>query len=494
MNYIDPSTPASRDPNRKGTKIQRYPDRRDVGAWREEYQRRRRAYLGEPYTVGEVKELHLFRLYNRTQAQDSLKTRRITRDYKFVCDTDAAALLAGGLNVRTDDPAAQEFADRTWRWSRVNDHLHRWCLCHAVDGDTFLEVMRVPRGAATVVQLVRYPPEYCNPFYDATGTYLERVVVEYETERPQMLDAEGEWQGGEVVKVVREITNSTIRVWVDGVEQAPGENGAGEHGLGVVPFVHVGFAPFSDPERSLNAGHAIDETLATLDSLLTQMQAIGNRYADPIPLFIGAFLSDADKTSWQQGNAISLPEGVTVEMLTGDLSNYQTLANVVQEERNALRQALPEFVFAEAGAAASGAALTTRAHAFSMKMEPVRMRFWRALAVALGYALAMSADTMWDPNTHDVYTVEGGPVFPADKAAALTLRTAALDAGLLRPVDVVRWEQAAGIVDADLDPETYTRQAEADMAARDERVAALLAQAGMTSSDAARMDAAAFEE
>ena len=459
MNYYDPSTPASRDPNRKGTKIRRYPDTRDRGAWGEEYQRRRRSYLGEPYTVGEVKELHLFRLYNRTQSQDSLKTRRITRDYKFVCDTDATALHGGGLNLSAKEPGAQEFGDRTWRWSKIADHLHRWCVNHAVDGDTFFEVMRTMRGEAEVVQIVRHPPEYCTPFYDDTGTFLKRMVIEYETDTEMALNEQGEWASIPAVRVVRELTTTSVNVWIDGVRQEPGENGAGEHGLGVVPGTHVGFAPFCEPERSLGAGHAIDETLATLDSLLTQMQAIGNRYADPLPVFIGAYMSNEDKTNWQQGNAISLPPGVTIEMLTGDLSNYSTLADVVQEERNALRQSLPEFVFSEAGASSSGAALTTRAHAFVMKIEPVRQRFWRALAYCTGLGLAMSADTMYDPLTHDVYAVKGGPVFPADQMRELDMIGKALAEGLIKHADAVVRLQSMGLAPMDVDPETYSVEA-----------------------------------
>ena len=484
-NYRDPNKPASIDPNRRGGGLNRYPGRRNITAWAAEYRRRRATYLGEPYTSGEVKDLHLFRLENRLQTEDVLRTRRITRDYKYVCDVDASALLGGGLNLSAEDAGPQAFGDRTWRWSRIPDHLHRWCVNHAVEGDTYWEVARVKRGAATVVQIVRHQTDTVDVWYDPTGTFIERAVIMHETEPSTRFDEGGSEVDVPAVLVVRELLPDRVNVWLDDVKQPDGQSGAGAHGLGVVPLVHVGFAPFCDPEHSLGAGHAIDETLCMLDSILTQLQAIGNRYADPIPVFMGGFMASADVSSWRQGSALNMPPGSTVDMLTGDLSNYGTLADVVQAERDALRSSLPEFVFAEAGSAASGAALTTRAHAFSMKIEPVRQRFWRGLALATGYALAMSAHTMFDADTHDVFTVQGGPVFPADRKSVLEMLRAAMDLGLLRPIDAVKRLQSMDIIGKDEDPEEYLALAEADMHARDERVAALLAQSGMTASEGA---------
>lgn len=484
-NYIDPSTPASKDPNRKGNASRRYPGRRDMPAWAAEYHRRRATYLGEPYTQNEVKSLHLFRLENRLQTEDVLRTRRITRDYKFICDTDAGAIAAGGLNLSAKDVGQQEFGDRTWAWSKVAANLHRWTLSHAVDGDSHFEVMRVQRGEAIVVQIVKRPAETVDVFYDDTETWIERAVITYTAEATTELDAQGQEVYVPAKTIRRELTATHVNVWIDDAPQPEGENGAGPHFLGVVPLVHVGFRPFCEPEHSLGAGHAIDETLAMLDSLLTQLQAIGNRYADPIPVFAGAFLAESDVSQWRQGSALNMPTGATVDMMTGDLSNYSTLADVVQAERDALRQSLPEFIFSESGASASGAALTTRAHAFSMKMEPIRQRYWDALALATAYALAMDARVPYDPRTHDVYKVTGGPVFPADKMRELDLLAKAMDLGLIRPVDAVERLQAMGMIAVDEDPQEYLEAAEADLAARDERVAGLLARSGMTMTEGA---------
>ena len=464
MNYIDPSTPGSRLP-KSGNSARRLPGPRDVSGWSREYERRRAAYRGDPYTDGEIKELGLFRLQNRAQDANALRTRRVTRDYKFVCDVDASAIHGGGLTLHTDT-GALDAADRVWAWSRLAAHLPRWSMNFAVDGDFYLECVRVMRGAAPMVVFVNRAPELVDPQYDATGTFLERVTIAFTTD--PTVDKDGKDVPGQHIR--RVLTRDRIDVWVDERKQEDlGVWGAGPHALGEVPIVHVGFKGFGEPEHSLGAGHGIDETLSALDSMLTQLLAIGNRYADPLPVFAAAAL-----------DAVALPEAASVDMLVGALSNYGTIADVIQSERDALRQGFPEFVFSETSAAASGAALTTRAHAFTQKIEPVRRAFWRGLEVATSYALAMSNRVAWDAATHDVFRVTGGPVFPADKATDVALMGDLMDRGIFHPLDAVKRLQAMSLVDADLDPEEYLERAEASMFMRDERLSAAMRAAGLT--------------
>lgn len=475
MNFIDPSTPGSKLP-KNSRSARRLPGPRDVPGWAREYERRRAAYRGDPYTDGEIKELGLFRLQNRAQDANALRTRRVTRDYKFVCDVDAAAIHGGGLTLHTDTGALSA-AERVWAWSRVGAHLPRWALNFAVDGDFYLECVRVMRGAAPMVVFVSRAPEIVDPQYDATGTFLERVTIAFTTD--PTVDKNGKDVPGQHIR--RVLTQDRIDVYVDGQKQEDlGVWGAGPHALGQVPLVHVGFKGFGEPEHSLGAGHGIDETLSALDSMLTQLLAIGNRYADPLPVFAAAALDAEALTDWRGGSALALPEGASVDMLVGDLSNYGTIADVIQSERDALRQGFPEFVFSETSAAASGAALTTRAHAFTQKIEPVRRAFWRGLEVATSYALAMSNRVAWDAATHDVFRVTGGPVFPADKATDVALMGDLMDRGIFHPLDAVKRLQSMSLVDSSLDPEEYLERAEASMFMRDERLSAAMRAAGLT--------------
>ena len=80
-----------------GLSLRRYPESRQQ--WLDLYQRRHEAYVGDPYTVADMKTLHLFRALD--ESGDVLaETRRLTRDVQFVVDTHVDAILAEGRAIR----------------------------------------------------------------------------------------------------------------------------------------------------------------------------------------------------------------------------------------------------------------------------------------------------------------------------------------------------------------------------------------------------------
>jgi hypothetical protein len=202
-----------------------------------------------------------------------------------------------------------------------------------------------------------------------------------------------------------------------------------------------------------------------IDSARSQVQAIVTRHANPILAMIGARLANGESLQ-TIGKTIALPEGTSVAWLEAELTGVQVALNQADSMRTAMQQTLPEFLFVESGASASGTALSYRAGAFVAKIEPIRQAMYRALALCVGWGVAIDRSQRWAP-TLDVYQVDGGDALPMDVAASASLYVSLGEQGWLTGPDVVRRLQGLQLVSSDEDPAGYYARAQGDKAARD---------------------------
>lgn len=431
--------------------------------WVQEYNRRHRAYVGEPYSVSEIKHLHLFRALD--ESGDILaETRRLTQDYRFVCDTDTAALLGDGLSLQGDDDRDRAEGNAVWRRSGVRRHAERFGRELAVKGDLFFEAILGADGAGRVVA---YSPEHVTVSYDpVTGTNIERAVVTIPYFEDRQIDDFGNLGDDHAVMHIyrRVVTSNRIDVYRDGVHSAAE---SGDNALGTPTVVHVPFLPYTDPSHGLNAAYRLDEALALIDSLLTQIQAIGARHGNPLLMSSGAKV-DTGSDILKLGRTVNGPAGWELGYVEPTFAGISSLLDTVQQHRETLRETLPEFLFTESGANSSGSALNFRASQFVAKMRPIRGRFHEAIATVTEYALHLERGTRPGENDSIRLRVEAGDILPANVTATLEqLRIVEDSLGGLLPVDRVAALQRVGLIPRDADPQAYADALEAIQAGTD---------------------------
>lgn len=444
--------------------------------WCAAYAQRHRAYVGEPYDVAEIKAMGLFRAID-PNGFVLAETRRLTRDYAFVVDTDVNAIVGAGLSlevagrVRAADEvlaaALQVQGEAIWRRSELAKHLERWVRSWAVKGDLFLEAVLTSTSPRTA-QIVMYQPHQVEVAYDETGTGIASAVVSVaylEAPEPDASTGQVLTTGDRAMRTyVRRLTPQVIEVWRDGV-YSPDESGP--HMLGRVPLVHVPYIPYDEPDHGLGAGFGLDEPIALIDSFLTQVRAIGNRHANPILAAIGVRLADGSDIL-KLGRTANIPEGGDLKYIEADLHGVEVLLDAVQRHRETVRATYPEFLFIEAGANASGEALSYRASQFESKMLAIRARLFTALAEVtemcrcLETRQAFAAEMM-------PYRVVGGPVLPRSVATVLGNVGTALDRRLMRQADAVAVVQGLGLVDKERDPAEYAASVATEAAELDQQ-------------------------
>jgi len=433
-----------------GGSTRQFPETEDD--WQAEYSRRFRAYVSDPYTGSEIIGLHLFKALD--ESGDILATtRRLTLDYAFVCNTDTAALIGDGISLQGE---AADRADgvEVWERSGLLDHVERYARDFAVKGDIHLEALV---GADGLSRVVAYAPEHVVLTYDAeTATQITRAVVTIpyydEPEIDRFGNAGAENQIGHIYR--RVITADAIEVYRDGVLDT---DESGPNSLGAVTLVHVPFIPFATPNHGLNAAYQLDEALALIDSLLTQISAIGARHGNPILQSAGAKV-DGGSDILKLGRVANGPKDWTLEYIEPSFAGIASLLDTVQQHRETLRETLPEFLFTESGANSSGSALNFRASQFVSKMTPIRRRFYRAIATVSGYAIHLDRKTT--PAEAPIrLRVEGGDILPANVTATLEqLRIVQQELGGLLPVDLIATLQRIGLVPKDVDPAQYAAE------------------------------------
>jgi hypothetical protein len=301
-------------------------------------------------------------------------------------------------------------------------------------------------------RVVAYDPRFCWAEYDlATGTELEKWTMVAPFTDEWTIGPDGVPRGARGVHTyARVVDRETVTVYEDGrmTSQEP-------HGLGVVPVVHLPYQPYVDPAHGMWAAPGLDAPLAQIDSLMTMLGAVMNRHASPILVARGFKIGSG--SPFEHGRVINgIPAGGDAAYLEASLSGLDAAVAAAQQQRESVRQTLPEFLFTEAGAASSGAALSLRASQFVAKMSEIRSRWLDGIATVTEYARAMDAGRAYDPTP--TIAVTGGPILPTDAGPEIAQVQGLYDAGLLTLDDTVEHLQRLGMVPADVDPVEYAER------------------------------------
>lgn len=428
--------------------------RRWPESWAErrvEYDRRGDAYKGLAYDDGEAKRLGLF-AYRDENDVVIHGAQRVMRDQAFIQDVDAAA-LATGLTLNLDpewsdgmgDAERQKWLDMglaVWERSRVKGNAHRWSRMLCVFGDLHMEPMLDDDTGEAVIGV--HPARHVEVYYDRFDIGLAHAAVEF----TYVLPPEGDEQAKDVT-YRREMSADMLRWREDG-----GKWTDVEHGLGRVPLVHVSYQQLDDPSFGMNAGYGFEAVQAFSDSALSQFSVIGTRCADPLLAAIGFQPTQIDPSKNQ---GITVPTGGDLKWLEPTLTALQALVNMQDQYRRAAVETIPEFVFAEAGANASGTAIYYRAAQLEMKLRPIADRFNEGIAIATRIACALEMGTTYEEAPR--FEVTSNPAVPMDKGAILELVIAMRSEGLILDADSVRMLQTVGLLPEDADPEDYAKRA-----------------------------------
>lgn len=443
----------------------------DLPSMREERRRRWEAFLGLRYRLSELKALGLFQGTDQSGAIIH-EARRIMRDCAFVVEVDAAVLsqpLAfnatadSGTRLAGGDLEAGVFVDEAvgvWRDSRGDETLQAFALRLCAIGDALIELVETDGG----VRLVQHNAEHVDVYYDRFGTDLEAVRISFDYYGPPDPDSTSSEKHTYERWLYRDRTMTRIDSGTWDVRP---------HALGVVPAVHVQFAPSHDPRMGRHASYGMEDAEATVNSAATQLIVAGTRAADPWLKVVGARIAGGLDVS-AEGKTLALPEGADAAWLEATLQGMTALVDNMRSVREGLVQTCPEFLFVDAGASASGTALSYRASAFKLKIEPVYRRFTRAIGRLLGMAVAMKRGEAWGATAHDIVEVRGGPAIPEDRAAFADLIDKLVSGGFLREVDAQKALQGAGLTPSDADPAEYADLARTEAQARDAHAVGVL--------------------
>jgi hypothetical protein len=351
-----------------------------------------------------------------------------------------------------------------WRRSRVTERADFWAWTCAGLGDLHLEVTVDAAGRGVIVA---HKPEHVEVYYDSQGLNLEQVIIRYEYDEPPST-----LNGTSTRKMyTRVLTATEIRTTItDGSGTGPGVT-VEPNPLGVVPMVHVGWLTVDGPSFSCASIDGYTDAISIVDSALTQLSVIGSRFAAPWLAILGALMAGGDDPA-RLGKVINLPAQSDVKWLEPTLTGLTAFVEQAKFVRESMIQGTPEYLFADAGASASGTALSYRAGQFLAQVEPPQGRFRSGIAEAIGMALALEAGETFDP-VANVYEVRGGSPLPEDRKAILDLVIAQLDAGLLTSADAVAALQALGTIPASVPPEAYAERAQTEQVRRNAEVVAL---------------------
>ena len=432
----------------------------------EEIKRRRAAYLGLGYSDAEIREMGLFRALDGSN-NISAEAVRLFRDIAFVVNIDAASIASPEWRVSVDGSITDEMErttlraliDEVWEASQIDDRRHLWARTVCSEGEALLEVVQT---AAEIPRIVLHPYERYALTYDRTGLDIVRAVIDVDLPPEETVNADGTIDVGPKPRRYRRIlTPDEVRAYMDGVLIA---EESGPNPLGVVPVVRLCFMPVLDGSFCVQAGYGYDAAVAAFDSYVKQVQTLGTRQGNPVIVGVGVDVGDGASLQ-EQGRAIAVPQDTDVKYLEPSLAGVDVLVKTLESARTAMVQTLPEFMFADASAASSGAALSLRSQAFVGFISPIREAFFDGVERAMGYALAMMSGQPWGPES-DVVEVDGGPAVSQDVALLAQLYAALADAGFMTSADVIKHLQAMGIASDGMDPSEYARVAQAERQAR----------------------------
>ena len=434
----------------------------DEGSWSDWYQYRLDAYHGDTYSHAVVKAGQLFRALDDDGNVIAI-TRRLHRDVQHVVDVATAALAAGlVLGVSADAPdGLYKAARRIWRRG-ARTSVGKWARLLTAMGDYYLEPVRVGPGKA---RLVGYDARVVVSEYSTDGLErLERVTITHQfADTTTAVSADGKPVITNTTPHVyqRILTETEIIVTLDGelVEEQ-----SGIHGLGVVPCVHLQSIPTSEPEHALWVGHGMDRAEAEVDSLMSMISAIGDRTGNPRLEIKGAKVADESKIS-RFGRILNFHGGskdalaaAGARYIEPTLAGVAVLLSASEILLADVRASMPEFIFGNAGANASGDALRLRMDQYKAKYTEIRDRWQDGLSRALGMALAIEAGRPFDEEIADALAWDAPPLTPINVQDIIAAVVAADGLGAIRAVDVVRSLQKTGLVDPSVDPAEYVAQ------------------------------------
>jgi len=458
----------------------------------DEYDRRERAFLGLAYTDLEVEELTLFRALN-TRDNIISQATRISRDLAFVTAVDAAAIATNGVALRLEPdegaPADLEVARAVWKRSKVNVELPRRALEMCGLGAIGVEVALTADG---LPRIVWHDPRTVQVWHAPDGTVSRAVIAFRYTDGGEIDPASG-MEGAPVEHTyVKVCTPDRIEVYRDG-ELSPSPE-SGDNILGVVPVRLIEFGRFGRQTVPLCSMSAYDDGIASFDSVVAQVRTIGTRNANPALVSTGMEIPDGTYLQ-EPGVLIATPApDADAKWLELSMQGLQNLLDMAVKVTESLRATLPEFLFVDAGAAASGLSLSYRATAFVSKITPIREGFYRTLEWACSIALALERGVAWSEDL-EVFEVDGGPALPMDQAAVVGMLVQLLEAELITHEDAVRTLQGMGVIPDGVDAADYVAQivaestSAADAAeARVMRIRGGAAQGGAASSTAQAED------
>lgn len=453
-------------------------------AWVDWYNFRFDAYVGQPYDTHQVINLRGFRALDEAGKIIAIM-KRVTRDVQHVVDTDAQALAGREWVLEVDDPdgtagtenspeaeARLEAGNAVWTRSKLQEEKGAWARVGASLGDIMFEPVRTNGQPPFETKIVAYDPRHVRLEYDeATGTELLKATITI-----PFFDAPDVNPMGEVLDAPAMHVYQRILTWEEVTETIDGEDtgGSGKHNLGVVPMVHLPFIKYVLPDHGLWAAVGLDHALVLIDSLMTQLQAIGNRHANPILAGIGAKIA-AGSDIFKHGRIVSgIPSDGDLKYVEAQLTGIKTLLDAAQAELAQVRATLPEFLFTESGANSSGSALNFRAAAFVLKMNEVRGRWYAGFARLTEMAVALEERRAFDEE--DVLLkVTSQPVLPVNVEAELKAINEAKDKGGLLQADYVGHLKRLGIVPANADPKEYAEAVKLEaLGAKDGETEALL--------------------
>ena len=440
-----------------GTSALRYPRTHDE--WVDLYGWLRDAFVADPYDTSDLKGLHLFRALDDNGDEIAVATR-VVQDAQHIINADARA-LSGGERVTLeagDGDADLTRAEAIWKRSHVDTQVADWALRCAMLGDLHLEAVRDRDGTARIVS---YHPGCVRVDYDVVDpTRIVRAVITiryFDTPEVSPDGVMSDPQSGPGHLYQRVLTEDTITAHRDGVLLVE-ESGA--HGLGCVPLVHVPFQVIDEPEHGLSAAWQAWRAIAVADSIIAQLHATLNRYADPKVIIKGARL-DTGSTGLQFGRWLhGLPSDADVSYLEPSMAGCSSALEVLTAVRAVIREA-PEFLFTDAGANASGTALSYRAASFLEKMRPIRARFFAGIATAIQLCDELERGTVHD-NDRTMYLVDGMPILPIIRSDEVRTLLEIRQANGMTDADFIRHLQRLDYIDAKHDPDEYAERVRAD--------------------------------
>jgi hypothetical protein len=437
------------------TDVSAYPST-ELG-WADCYERRWACYIGEAYSVGEVKAFHLFRALDENNAEID-QTRRIFNLTKFIVDTDVGGVLGGRVALEVEDgheegeearAALLLAGEAVWKRSLVVERAEGWVRSTAVMGDEYLEAVRTNTTKPYRTTLVAYDARNVTPTYDQeTGTRLIRAVINANYFDEDTVAHDGTIEQGALHTYRREVDATEIRVYVDGAFRA---DLSGPHGAGEIPVVHLQWAPFTSPEHGLPAASGIEQAVMMLDSFATQGKAISTRFANPIGWVAGAKLPDGSDIH-KFGRMFSGPADMKAGYLEPSGSTIQQLAEQIRQILDYLQDTEPEFLFADAGINVSAEAKAFKAAAYENKIGNARTRIFAGLARATAIAVAMDLNQPVDIERIP-FRIDAGPILPRNVKSEVEILNSVRDR--ITQGDYVRHLQRLGIVGLHEDPEDY---------------------------------------